>query len=983
MKQPGYISAFIGGIVSPSLFGRIEDPIFNHGAECLENFLINPTGSIRRRPGFRFIHDMSNYNHIRLIPFRFASDQTLVIVLADSYMYLLTNGQLVYSGGSPYRISTPFSGDMLDSLEYCQNADIVTFTSNAIAPTELQRHGATDWRFKEIKTAPDILPPASLNGVAGYPDNVLSGSTNIDDDNYNPDTATMDTVKASYVVTAVDEKGRESIPSAPCDLKCNYYITGADVTLSWDSVPGAKYYRVYRSVSGVYGFLAQVDVTTLVDTGSMPDLSLTPSQYAEPFTGSGGGKIVSITVLDSGSGYVPSGLEDKDDGLFKDGRLNLKVAPCGKLRYYVNNPSTDGGAAGVRWNEAELHAVVTGLAGGGSAEFISPMTFGKYMESNTGTDGSPSLWSSDGAYPSNFIRNNSGKITGIFMTPVSGSNFKTGTDTRIKFFIRTLDPSNADRKIDVTDKFAGTLAFFAAPGSKENQELAEYFNTTAPKWDKAWGSGKGYLTAAEAGGKKLVMDGTAPLIITDTSGRGAGATAVIKDGKVVSVAISSGGAGYSSPVFSVKSPAGSGARFGYTLSSAGRPEFPACCCQFDQRRIFAGTPANPLKVLMTDLGSQYIMSYHVPQQDTDRIDIVALANDADIIRHAVALESLILFTGSSELRVFTQDGSALSPATVAVRAQSYVGANNVQPLIVNSSVIYVAARGGHPRQLAPGTNGYNSDDLGIRCPHLFDFNELTDLSISKAPLQILWFVSSSGSILSCTFVPEQKIVSWSEIKTAGGIFKKVCAVSEGDEDRLYVVTQRTVNGRTVKYIEHMAKVNHDMNTAVTYDSYLSAAFDSDVNKVSNLNHLEGCEVMAKIDGVEYGPFTVNGGAVNFGSVAGRNITIGLKSRCLLRTVPLEYQSPTTAMSRRAIADIGVKVGMHGHIYYRDSTVPGYYDLTTETNTAVNYQNEHAKVLAAPVSRDYNYDAQIELMADDGSPLEIMALSYDIDYNKGR
>lgn len=979
MKKQIYTSAFVGGIVSPSLYGRIDDPMFNHGAERLDNFLINPTGSIRRRPGFQFLMDVSNYRNVRLIPFRFASNQTLVIVLADSSLMLMTNGQFVMSGGSPYRISTPFTADILDSLEYCQNADIITFTSTAIAPVELQRHGATDWRFQEIKTAPDIQPPSSVDGVAGYPEHVLSGSTNIEDDNYNPDTATMDTVKVSYVVTAVDHKGRESVPSAPCDLKCNYYIAGADVTLSWSAVADAVYYRVYRSVSGVYGFLAQVDVTTLVDTGSTPDLSLTPSKYVEPFKGHGGGKIVAITVQDGGSGYIPQGLENKEDTLFKDGRLNLKVAPCGKLSYYVNNPSLDGGAAGVRWNEAELHAVVTGLADGGSAEFISPMTFGKYMET-IGSDAAKPTWHCDGAYPSNFIRNNSGKITGIFMTPVSGSNFKTGTDTRIKFFIRTLDPSNGDRKIDVTDKFAGTLAFFDLPASIRNQELAEYFNSTAPKWDKAWGSGKGYLTPDEAGGQKLVLDGTAPMVITDTTGRGAGATAVIKGGRVVSVAISSGGAGYTSPVFSVKSKAGSGARFGYTLSSAARPEFPACCCQYDQRRIFAGTPANPLKVMMTDTGSQYMMSYHVPQQDTDRIDIVALSNDADIIRHAVGLESLVLFTGSSELRVFTQDGGALAPSTVAVRAQSYIGANDVQPLIVNSSIVYVAARGGHPRQLMFSGNAYSSDDLGIRCPHLFDFYELTDLTISKAPLQCLWFVSTSGSIYACSFVPEQKIVAWSELKTPDGKFLKVCAVAEGEEDRLYVVVERAVNGRRVKYIEYMAPVNHTPGSAIMYDSYLAATFSSGIDRLTGLNHLEGCQIMVRTEHGEEGPYRVQGGQVKLEQESTRVIA-GLRTSCLLRTVPIEFQSPAAAMSRRSIIDVGIKVGMHGRILGKDSSMDSFEEFNDTPVNAI--QNDGAQIYAGPVSRDYAGDAQYEVFAEDSYPLEIMALSVSLDYNGGR
>ena len=78
---------FIGGEVSPSLFGRLDDQLVGAGAATLKNFLVQPSGSLKKRSGFKFMRDLGT-GRFRLIPFRFASDQTLVLVFGNNVMYV-------------------------------------------------------------------------------------------------------------------------------------------------------------------------------------------------------------------------------------------------------------------------------------------------------------------------------------------------------------------------------------------------------------------------------------------------------------------------------------------------------------------------------------------------------------------------------------------------------------------------------------------------------------------------------------------------------------------------------------------------------------------------------------------------------------------------------------------------------------------------------------------------------------------------------
>jgi hypothetical protein len=233
--------------------------------------------------------------------------------------------------------------------------------------------------------------------------------------------------------------------------------------------------------------------------------------------------------------------------------------------------------------------------------------------------------------------------------------------------------------------------------------------------------------------------------------------------------------------------------------------YPRSVSYFEQRRVFAGTNNAPQTIWMTRSGTESDLSYSLPVKDSDRISIRVAARELNTINHIVPLTQLLLMTSSAEWRVSPINSDALTPTTISVRPQSYIGANDVQPEIVNNTVVYCAARGGHVRELGYSwqSSGFITGDLSIRAAHLFDDLTLVDMCYSKSPQPILWFVSSNGNLLSLTYMPEQQIGAWAQHDTLG-LYESCTAVAEGNEDRVYVVVKRTINGNSVRYIERMA-----------------------------------------------------------------------------------------------------------------------------------------------------------------------------------
>jgi len=253
--------------------------------------------------------------------------------------------------------------------------------------------------------------------------------------------------------------------------------------------------------------------------------------------------------------------------------------------------------------------------------------------------------------------------------------------------------------------------------------------------------------------------------------------------------------------------------------------YPGAVSYFEQRRVFAGTTYAPQQLWMTRSGTESDMSYHLPVKDDDRISFKVAAREANTIRHIIPLQQLMLLTSAAEWRVSPVNSDAITPTTISVRPQSYIGANNVQPSIINNSMVYCAARGGHVRELGYSwqSNGYITGDLSLRAAHLFDNYEISDMCYSKSPHPIIWFISSTGYLLGLTYVPEQQIAAWHWHDT-DGTFESCANVAEGAEDHVYVVVKRTVNGNSVRYVERMSSNAFDslddcffVDSGLTYD----------------------------------------------------------------------------------------------------------------------------------------------------------------------
>lgn len=235
----------------------------------------------------------------------------------------------------------------------------------------------------------------------------------------------------------------------------------------------------------------------------------------------------------------------------------------------------------------------------------------------------------------------------------------------------------------------------------------------------------------------------------------------------------------------------------------GAGNYPGAVGYYQQRLTFAGSDLAPQTHWMSKTGNFYNFGYATPVKDDDSITFTIASRQVQRVRHLLPLRQLLSLTSGGEW-VVQGDATGITPKTIRADIQSYNGAAKIPPLVINNSAIYVQARQSYVSSLSYTfeSDGFAGEDLTKFSPHFFRGYQLLDWTFQQVPDRLVWAVRNDGSLLGMTYLPEEQLVAWHQHSTDGWV-ESVCAINEGDEDALYLIVRRTVNGSTVRYVERM------------------------------------------------------------------------------------------------------------------------------------------------------------------------------------
>jgi len=305
--------------------------------------------------------------------------------------------------------------------------------------------------------------------------------------------------------------------------------------------------------------------------------------------------------------------------------------------------------------------------------------------------------------------------------------------------------------------------------------------------------------------------------------------------------------------------------------------YPRCAAFFQDRLCFGACKKYPQRLWMSRTGDYE--NFGIEKEggtvtDDSAVSADLLSRQAYTIHHMDVGNDLVLFTEGNTWTI--AGGETVKPTSITPKNQENYGAGGVAPLRIGNRIVYVQRRGSIIRDTGYSyeTDGYVGIDLTLLAKHLVRGHEIVSVTYAQEPDSLLYFVRGDGALLCLTYVMDQKVYAWSRFTTRGK-YKAVCAVSAGRSDRVYVIVEREVKGKTVRCLEYFAP-GSESDAQQDYVMMDAAAVVERAAPSENLPYmdvLDGKEIAVLADGYLYEGIVMRQGARL--PVKAKRVTAGL------------------------------------------------------------------------------------------------------------
>lgn len=341
--------------------------------------------------------------------------------------------------------------------------------------------------------------------------------------------------------------------------------------------------------------------------------------------------------------------------------------------------------------------------------------------------------------------------------------------------------------------------------------------------------------------------------------------------------------------------------------------YPATSTNYQQRAIYAGSTNEPERVWASRIGVRKSFTFSTPLQADDSIVFEMDGDRANAIKHLLDLGRLLVFTSATEKVVEGDENGILRPDTINPRSHSYNGVSRLPPIPINNYALYVQARSNSVRMIKFNDESNSiSVNLSLLASHLCRGHTIVDWDYAQVPNSVVLCVRSDGVLLGLTYIPELDVWGWHRHDTDGAV-ENVCVVPENNEDTVYLLIRRTINGATRRYVERM-KTRYFTNEADAW--FVDSGFRYTGAPISSLgagtlSHLALKSVSIYADGdVRANPnnpaYTVRAVAADGSLALGANysdVIVGLPFTSDLETLDVDSQGGTIKGRKRRVVRV--------------------------------------------------------------------------------
>lgn len=197
-------------------------------------------------------------------------------------------------------------------------------------------------------------------------------------------------------------------------------------------------------------------------------------------------------------------------------------------------------------------------------------------------------------------------------------------------------------------------------------------------------------------------------------------------------------------------------------------------------------------------------------------------------------------TAGGEGAIEPNEDSILTPTSTRFRPRTKRGSVHVQPALVDSDIIFLQRNARTVRRITfeLTQDRHTAGDISIFAEHILKDGGGVEMAYQQSPDSVVWIVRGDGQLVGFTIEPNQKVIG-AHRHIVGGVSDNIGtpAVVEsatvipspnGDQDQLWLIGKRLINGATKRYVEYVKPALDpvDITPRSTYTERVNALDDA-------------------------------------------------------------------------------------------------------------------------------------------------------------
>lgn len=260
----------------------------------------------------------------------------------------------------------------------------------------------------------------------------------------------------------------------------------------------------------------------------------------------------------------------------------------------------------------------------------------------------------------------------------------------------------------------------------------------------------------------------------------------------------------------------------YTDTSlfAAAGHYPGACAFILARLALAGPDSAPNVVYLSKAwdpkaGSDRYLTFDLPAPaatsiaDDDAFCFPISANRANRVYWLAAKDAALIAGTLAGEAIITGGDNGITAVNHFIRIATHFGSAPRRSVGSNDATLFIQKGRRKLRQIvwSQDAGQYIAQDLTYYADHIGD-QKLLALDMQQIPFSLIYAPRADGQLAAMTYERGYGVAAWQRLVTDGMVESLAVATSTAEEDRVWVVVKRTIDGATRRSIERFKGIWH-------------------------------------------------------------------------------------------------------------------------------------------------------------------------------